>query len=1204
MSFRLSLIPKSRLYLILIGLLINSIIFSASFTLFTSFNSFSDNFLGKSDDIIVIYNPLANTVFTGSVPTYISSLLEETHGVVSSPEVLAATISLKGEIITVRGVSQTFYEMQTFERIEGETKPGFKECIIGVRVYQRISKEIGEYITLRSTQSQTLHSLRIVGVYKTNSPLDNEIIAPIEYVRSINGFPAESSTLIRVRVGEGINEDSIRKIVTKNHTLLVKLTSEFSFQGRLYVKTQSGRVIETHQFNAPEMLNLSLPFGKYLLQVEDIVEVVSLDEDENVEFHLYNKENRLKLRVLNGTSGVIIPANVTIKNVSTGYVEFNQLNDSDFLEILLPDGEYIITASVDDHLVYRTIHVFDDLDLDVLIGEIPLKVDVYDTSYHPVCNSSINVVGDGFNMTAFSDDLGSAKMYLKEGEYIITVSKGEFSESLQIYHNKMNAIIFTLGDKEPRHNLAVRVSWSNGTLVNGSLISIKSEDFFWSGYTDYAGKATIHNVPKGRFEVNTEKNGKRTLVSYDLIKDGELDLILPVSISFDETKLSPEWVRYLPQSVKITMSDSVFKNSMRVLVSLMTSTLFILAFIFTLTTMTNSLDIIQNSLNESSQSLGVLRAIGATKMKAAQVIGGRLFITSIFVGIIGYIIGYSLVALAARFGLVSLAGYVLEPEISSTLLVTSMILCPLTTLGAMYFRLGSLLREPPMMLLRGLRRSDILYFPKRIVYPFLAFVVPFVVRSVPEILVYPYSIGYDTISSYIPALVAIQTGFENQVFDFLYQRPFFWVIASLPYPFDGLTPFKFLPVLLHGLLGVSIYIYAEKATRDKIKAIAISMLSTLYFIPLRVSWDLYGNEMGLILVFLSLTILNQGVDSWGRRVLAFMFVTATVLTHEAASMILFFCSLPSVIKVVKEGKIRNVLGILLVLVPPLLFFLYRLSILNFPLLGSPVSFRYPSQTYESLFRSVSTLYLYAVLPLLPLAFFGFRSMKRSMAMMYWFLGASFAALSPVFSPDKAIAFWDRWVYMTTYPLCFYAIEGINALNDVKIMYNIDRVRITHLGKVVGVIMAILVLFISSSFIASTPGKYQPYQILYGKESAWIVRFVPSSMLLSTVPPAWAEESIRNIEWLNSNVSEVSVLFVDEEIRGYAAFYINREMLLLRDLGDPWYSNPNYRDDAYGAAKSMANYGYDVYVIARNLNLSNMEVIKRGSYLSVYRFIST
>lgn len=1199
-TYTLSIIPKGRLYLILVGLLINSIIFSSAFTFFDSFNAFSDNFLGESEETFVIYNQLANTVFTGTVPTYLARLISEIPGVDASPEVLVASLTIDGEILTLRGVSEEFFELQELEKVDGENVPSMGECLLGIRAYKRIGKEIGEYITLRSTQEPVLYEFRVTGVYRSNSPLDDEVIVPIDYARSMNGLPLESSTLIRVKLAEGaISQESLREMVSEIHTIFVDVGSDTSFKSKLLVKTESGRVIETVAFTAPGGFNVSLPFGRYILDVEGIEKEIVLDGDKNVDFQLKWNMNLVRFKVYNATSGESLETIVYIENDNLEQT-ISPLG-SGITEALLPDGVYHVSASHLGFSFSHLIEIMDDIEIEIPLGLVPLNIIIYDEQNEPIKDALVTVEGNQRTLSILSDSMGKAEFQLEPGEYLVTAEVDGYIESRSLTLRMEQTLLLTIGAEAPSHDLTVKVSWSNGTYVNEAHITIIKGDLIWNIITDHRGIIKVSNIPDGLLQISAEKNNKRSTRELSLNQDIVTEITLPVSIKFDPYKISPEWVRYLPQSITVTLSDAMLQNAMRVLVSLLTSTLLILAILFTTATMINSLDIIQNSVKESSNSLGVLRSVGATKLDSARIIGTGITLFSAITGLLGYVIGYLLLSAASNSGLLSLAGYILTPRFNIVLLASSIILSPVITIIGLYKQLGDLFQYSPMTLLQGLRRSDILYLPTYIRFPVAAFTIPLLVRAIPEILVGPYSIGYDTISAYIPSLVALQTGFESQVYDFLYQRPFFWVVASLPYPLDDLSPFKFLPVILHGLLGLSIYFYAEEATDDKHKALAVALLSTIYFIALRVSWDLFGNEMGLILVFTSLTLIRRGLESWSSRGLAATAVIATVLTHEAASMILFAASIPSIISSVKMKKHRDTLNLLLILIPAFIFFIYRIQVLDFPLISNPASFRYPSQTYESLFKSVSTLYLYVVLPLIPFAIVGLNSAKKSLAMVYWYVGASIAALSPLVSPDAAIAFWDRWAYMTVYPLCFFAVEGIYSLKRVKINYSFDRPRATDLSKLAGGTLMIAVLLISSSFIAATPGGYQPYHTLFGSESLWIVRFVPSSMLLSTVPASWAEEAIAGVEWLNDNLTEVSVLLVDEELRGYAALHIDQNKVLLRDLGEPWYSNPNYVEDAAAAGEDFSGLGYDVFLLSRHFDVPGYDTLFEGSYLRVSKY---
>ena len=105
------IVPGKRVVLALLGVLIFSSIFSASFTFFQSFISIARGYVNPESDIYVIYSPDASTIFSGTVPLYISESLRDTPGVEHTcPELLSATV-INGKPVTLRGVTDPFFEI-------------------------------------------------------------------------------------------------------------------------------------------------------------------------------------------------------------------------------------------------------------------------------------------------------------------------------------------------------------------------------------------------------------------------------------------------------------------------------------------------------------------------------------------------------------------------------------------------------------------------------------------------------------------------------------------------------------------------------------------------------------------------------------------------------------------------------------------------------------------------------------------------------------------------------------------------------------------------------------------------------------------------------------------------------------------------------------------------------------------------------------
>ena len=75
--------------------------------------------------------------------------------------------------------------------------------------------------------------------------------------------------------------------------------------------------------------------------------------------------------------------------------------------------------------------------------------------------------------------------------------------------------------------------------------------------------------------------------------------------------------------------------------------------------------------------------------------------------------------------------------------------------------------------------------------------------------------------------------------------------------------------------------------------------------------------------------------------------------------------------------------------------------------------------------------------------------------------------------------------------------------------------------------------------------------------------------------------------------------VDEELRGYAAYYCDKEKILIKDIGTPWYSTPRYIERMLEQAYILSAQGFDVYFIGRDFRIEELKVVKRGDMINVY-----
>ena len=183
-------------------------------------------------------------------------------------------------------------------------------------------------------------------------------------------------------------------------------------------------------------------------------------------------------------------------------------------------------------------------------------------------------------------------------------------------------------------------------------------------------------------------------------------------------------------------------------------------------------------------------------------------------------------------------------------------------------------------------------------YAIIAFLFPFLFRTILEIHGGPYPLGFDTMAYYIPRI----TGFEKLTPGEIYGwAPFHHLIASglnriLGNP--SLT-MKTLSSFLHGFLGLSLFLWLSGYFKNREKALFVAMLTSFYFPVLRLTWDLQRNVLGLAFMFTTLWLIQRGSK------LSLFAAGSTALSHQLVAPLL------ALVLLFKAGKNRLALGSLI-----------------------------------------------------------------------------------------------------------------------------------------------------------------------------------------------------------------------------------------------------------------------------------------------------
>ena len=456
------------------------------------------------------------------------------------------------------------------------------------------------------------------------------------------------------------------------------------------------------------------------------------------------------------------------------------------------------------------------------------------------------------------------------------------------------------------------------------------------------------------------------------------------------------------------------------------------------------------------------------------------------------------------------------------------------------------------------------WYKNDLVIVLMAFAIPLAIRAIPEILMGAYVTGFDTMGHYVPTILLWLSG-KMDVETILGTAPLFYsIVVLLVSSGAAITAvLKVLSVLLMGFLGLSVFGFAKKGLGwSSYKSLAVALLGTLYFVSLRISWDMLRNELAIILLFVVLLLLNVE-KSFSKPINRYALLSVTmcllVFAHQMVSVIMFGIIALTMIYDYFKSKRGEITKLLITSVPALVIFLglFYLSpeVSEFRIIfgfsqndGWLAIFGYPS--YSALLTSLAGFFVFCFLPILPFIIIGARRL-RNFQLYAWVLLGFIGALIPLVSPSNL-----RWVMMLTYPFAFFVVEALSQLRLVSW----KRLRIS-LRKVAAVYLIVMVAVLSFGFILMPPSSPLPYfdaNVYNG-----YVYQMPTSMLQNTVSITDCQGTVTALQWLKGNMTNNDVLLSHRAFYGWALSALNSDQIILYEYDSPTNAAQTAAQAAHG-----------------------------------------
>ncbi len=468
----------------------------------------------------------------------------------------------------------------------------------------------------------------------------------------------------------------------------------------------------------------------------------------------------------------------------------------------------------------------------------------------------------------------------------------------------------------------------------------------------------------------------------------------------------------------------------------------------------------------------------------------------------------------------------------------------------------------------------------------LSFALGFVVRLIPEVLSYPYPVGFDTIHY----AAMIERGIIWQDATSIFSMWLFNAILIALHEVTQVDPFgllKLIAPILYALNICGIYFFSRRALGWNVRrALTASFFCVFLLALLRLSWDLQQNILGLTILLFTLPLVRnlRNKKNFALFVLLSIFV---VFTHALVATVLFAVILGTIIGDLMKGENARSARVLLAVLPAFAVFGVSLSLFHLQSIipANVIStYEQPARpgglfflvdylsisdsvhkyaSYPNLALNVLSLFVVLYGWWLPLVIAGF---FRDTILDSWVLLLLIGSFSALIVPFCAVSWWNRWMFMLVYPFAFYATKTVekvfrSEVGEVAPKGWLKWMKISR--KTVLATVSLTVVF-GSLFIAVPP--------FFDRFGVFLIptvnSYVPTTMLYSTVPLRDVESTIEAMNWLNENMNDDESVLVHQAFLWWTSLYL-----------DPNHVVVYYQVNLEKAVETAEQYGFErIYLI--------------------------
>jgi hypothetical protein len=399
------------------------------------------------------------------------------------------------------------------------------------------------------------------------------------------------------------------------------------------------------------------------------------------------------------------------------------------------------------------------------------------------------------------------------------------------------------------------------------------------------------------------------------------------------------------------------------------------------------------------------------------------------------------------------------------------------------------------------------------------FVLCVLLRAIPELVAYPYPIGYDVVNYYIPVV----ENFDEHWPETSGQFPLYVLLLHSVHVATGLPAHSVVvatAIAVFGIFGTSLYCLGRFLKLGTTSSVFLAVFVVFQMAVLRTAWDLHRDIFALTATVFVFSLLGRNNGWKGIAVIIALAALAVAADRMVGALLCISLIAYAAMTGRKDAIAASVFA-------TGLFAALLVASYSSPDAGAAVAA--PQEKTAAFYDPQNLLVLFAVVNglLIAPAAIGFLRMKNHLLKVPLLVSIA-GSFSWLAFPDVGLLVADRWVILAGIFLAIFSGYGIlHLVRNLK-----PRLFVTLAGSVLAAFAVIGLAY------AVMP--YDSPFALYGAARANTENFSPVTMQFNSLDVQDNEKLLSAIAWINRNTEPDAVVVGEKHWRGFMELYLEDE----------------------------------------------------------------